>query len=107
MGLVAASCACLQRYAGAASEKLCAHRDVSDMVFLFHLGSWRVWRWCREREEFFRLKKIQAKKKKIKEEKQLQADARDAAAGISRKAKATSEVDEGLIGGTADDDVLF
>lgn len=59
-----------------------------------------------EREEFFRLKKIQAKKAKIKAEKEAEKDKRLAAAGISAT-PATSEVDEGLIGGTADDDILF
>lgn len=59
-----------------------------------------------EREEFFRLKKIQAKKAKIKAEKEVEKEKRLAAAGISAT-PATSEVDEGLIGGTADDDILF
>jgi len=59
-----------------------------------------------EREEFFRLKKIQAKKAKIKAEKETEKEKRLAAAGISAT-PATSEVDEGLIGGTADDDILF
>lgn len=59
-----------------------------------------------EREEFFRLKKIQAKKAKIKAEKEAEKEKRLAAAGISAT-PATSEVDEGLIGGTADDDILF
>ena len=67
-----------------------------------------------EREEFFRLKKIQAKKKKIKAEKEEEQAKRVAdllAQGIVLdrygNQSATSEKDEGLIGVTADDDILF
>jgi len=66
-----------------------------------------------EREEFFRLKKIQAKKKKINLEKALAKEkrlAQLAAEGIvidTSKEAATSEKDEGLIGAATDDDILF
>jgi V-type H+-transporting ATPase subunit D len=60
-----------------------------------------------EREEFFRLKKIQAKKLKIKEEKVLAAEARALKAGKKHEVNATSEVDEGMMGTQEDEDVLF
>ena len=60
-----------------------------------------------EREEFFRLKKIQAKKAKMRDEKQAEAEARGQRLNLAATGEEDGAMDSVLVGGERDEDLLF
>ena len=60
-----------------------------------------------EREEFFRLKKIQAKKAKMRDEKQAEAEARGQRLNLAATGEEDGTMDSVLVGGERDEDLLF